>query len=235
MAADVLVNGTTVTRAGAAVSREDEISLKAAQRFVSRGGEKLDHALSTFGLDVRGLIAADFGASTGGFTDCLLQRGVARVYSIDVGYGQLASRLRADPRVVVIERTNVRHLRSLPERVALVTIDVSFIGLSLVLPTARNLLDDGGRIVALVKPQFEAGRGEVGRGGVVRDPLTHRRVLEKLFATAGERGLEVTGLTASPLRGPAGNIEFLAALAPGVSSIPMNDAIERTLAEVPPE
>lgn len=234
MAADILVNGMAVTRAGAAVCNEDEISLRAGQKFVSRGGEKLDHALSTFGIEVRGLIAADFGASTGGFTDCLLQRGAARVYAIDVGYGQLASRLRADPRVVVVERTNVRHLESLPERVGLVTIDVSFIGLSLVLPTARNLLGDSGRIVALVKPQFEAGRGHVGRGGVVRDPLTHRRVLENLFATADERGLGITGLTASPLRGAAGNIEFLAALSPGVSSIPMNDAIERALAEAPP-
>ena len=235
MAADVLVNGSPVTRAGASVRSGDEISLKAPPRFVSRGGEKLDHALTVFGIEVRDLIAADFGASTGGFTDCLLQRGAARVYAIDVGYGQLASRLRADPRVVVIERTNVRHLESLPERVDLVTIDVSFIGLSLVLPAARNLLNDSGRIVALVKPQFEAGRAEVGRGGVVRDPRAHRRVLENLFATAEERGLGITGLTASPLRGPAGNIEFLAALAPGVSSIPMNDAIERALAEAPPE
>ncbi len=235
MAADVLVNGALVTRAGASVRTEDEISLKAPPRFVSRGGEKLDHALSVFGIEVRGFVAADFGASTGGFTDCLLQRGATRVYAIDVGYGQLASRLRSDPRVMVMERTNVRHLESLPERVDLVTIDVSFIGLSLVLPAARNLLNNGGRIVALVKPQFEAGRAEVGRGGVVRDSRAHRRVLENLFATATERRLGIIGLTASPLRGPAGNIEFLAALAPGVSSISMNDAIERALTEAPPE
>jgi len=235
MAADVLVNGLPVTRAGASVRSGDELSLKAPPRFVSRGGEKLDHALTVFGIEVDDLIAADFGASTGGFTDCLLQRGAARVYAIDVGYGQLASRLRADPRVVVIERTNVRHLESLPERVDLVTIDVSFIGLGLVLPAAQNLLNDRGRIVALVKPQFEAGRSEVGRGGVVRDPGTHRSVLEHLFATAVEQRLGITRLTASPLRGPAGNIEFLAALAPNVSSIPMNDAIERALAEAPPE
>jgi 23S rRNA (cytidine1920-2'-O)/16S rRNA (cytidine1409-2'-O)-methyltransferase len=234
MAADVLVNGAPVTRAGAPVRDGDEVSLKAPPRFVSRGGEKLEHALTVFGFDVRTLTAADFGASTGGFTDCLLQRGAARVYAIDVGYGQLASRLRSDPRVVVIERTNVRHLAELPERVDLVTIDVSFIGLNLVLPAARNLLTDSGRIVALVKPQFEVGRGEVGRGGVVRDPRAHRRVLENLFTTASEQELGVTGLTASPLRGPAGNTEFLAALAPGVSSIPMNDAIERVLAEATP-
>jgi 23S rRNA (cytidine1920-2'-O)/16S rRNA (cytidine1409-2'-O)-methyltransferase len=134
-----------------------------------------------------------------------------------------------------MERTNVRHLESLPERVDLVTIDVSFIGLSLVLPAARNLLNEGGRIVALVKPQFEAGRAEVGRGGVVRDPLAHRRVLENLFVIAEARGLGITGLTPSPLRGPAGNIEFLATLAPDVSSIPMHDAIERALTEARPE
>ena len=235
MAADVLVNGATVTRAGAAVDNDDDISLKALPRFVSRGGEKLDHALAVFGIEVRGLVAADFGASTGGFTDCVLQRGAARVYAIDVGYGQLATRLRSDPRVVVMERMNVRHLESLPERVDLVTIDVSFIGLKLVLPAARALLNDRGRIVALVKPQFEAGRTEVGRGGVVRDPTTHRRVLESLFKNAEENGLGITSLTASPLRGPAGNIEFLAAMAAGVSSIPMADAIERALAEAPRE
>jgi 23S rRNA (cytidine1920-2'-O)/16S rRNA (cytidine1409-2'-O)-methyltransferase len=235
MAADVFVNGVAVTRAGASVQSRDDISLRTPPRFVSRGGEKLDHALSEFGIEVRDLIAADFGASTGGFTDCLLQRGAARVYAIDVGYGQLATRLRADPRVVVIERTNVRHLESLPEGVDLVTIDVSFIGLKLVLPAARSLLNDGGRIVALVKPQFEAGRADVGRGGVVRDPDTHRRVLQELFRTAEELGLGIAGLTASPLRGPAGNIEFLAALAPSVSSIDMTDAIERALAEAPGE
>src|SRR5215204_3791653 len=235
MAADVLVNALPISRAGASVRGGDELSLKAPPRFVSRGGNKLDHALTVFGIEVSGLIAADFGASTGGFTDCLLQRGAARVYAVDVGYGQLASRLRADPRVVVIERTNVRHLDSLPERINLVTIDVSFIGLGLVLPTARNVLNDSGRIVALVKPQFEAGRAEVGRGGVVRDPLAHRRVLENLFVTGEERGLGITGLTPSPLRGPAGNIEFLATLAPGVSSVPEHDAIEHALTEAPRE
>jgi 23S rRNA (cytidine1920-2'-O)/16S rRNA (cytidine1409-2'-O)-methyltransferase len=233
MAADVLLNGAAVTRAGATVRSGDDVSLKSPPRFVSRGGEKLEHALTVFDVDVRDLIAADFGASTGGFTDCLLQHGAARVYAIDVGYGQLANRLRADSRVVVMDRTNVRYLDSLPERVDLVTIDVSFIGLSLVMPSARNALTDGGRIVALVKPQFEAGRAEVGKGGVVRDPRVHRRVLENLFTVAQEHGLGITGLTASPLRGPAGNIEFLAALEPGVPSIPIDDAVERALAEAP--
>jgi len=235
MAADILVNGSPVTRAGASVRSGDKLSLKAPPRFVSRGGDKLDHALTAFGIEVGDLIAADFGASTGGFTDCLLQRGAARVYAIDVGYGQLASRLRADPRVVVIERTNVRHLVSLPERVDLVTIDVSFIGLSLVLPPARNLLSERGQIVALIKPQFEAGRASVGRGGVVRDPRVHRRVLEEHFTTAAELGLGITALVASPLRGPAGNIEFLAALTPNVASIPMDQAIDSAVAEAPAE
>ena len=204
MAADVLVNGLPVTRAGVRIRGSDELSLKAQPRFVSRGGEKLDHALHAFGIDVLGVIAADFGASTGGFTDCLLQRGAARVYAIDVGYGQLASRLRADPRVVVIDRTNVRHLVSLPERVDLVTIDVSFISLSLVLPVAPNLLSDRGRIVALIKPQFEAGRTDVGRGGVVRDPHVHRRVLQNHFTMAADLGLGITGLVASPSRAANG-------------------------------
>lgn len=235
MAADALVNGIPVTRAGANVRRGDVLSLKAPPRFVSRGGEKLEHALDVFGIDVRSLVAADFGASTGGFTDCLLQRGAARVYAIDVGYGQLASRLRNDPRVIAIDRTNVRNLESLPERVDLVTIDVSFIGLRLVLPAARNVLKISGRVLALVKPQFEAGRSEVGRGGVVRDPLAHRRVLETLFTTAHEIGMGITGLTASPLRGPSGNIEFLALLVPGVASLSMNDAVESALAEAPPK
>jgi 23S rRNA (cytidine1920-2'-O)/16S rRNA (cytidine1409-2'-O)-methyltransferase len=209
MAADVIVNGVPVTRAGAIVRSSDDVFLKAPARFVSRGGEKLDHALTDFDLEVRDLVAADFGASTGGFTDCLLQRGAARVYAIDVGYGQLASRLRADPRVVVIERTNVRHLGSLPERVDLVTIDVSFIGLSLVLPTARNLLNDSGRIIALVKPQFEAGRRDVGKGGVVRDPRVHQRVLSELSEWSIDQPWQLVDSIESPIKGPAGNTEFL--------------------------
>jgi 23S rRNA (cytidine1920-2'-O)/16S rRNA (cytidine1409-2'-O)-methyltransferase len=233
MAADVLVNGSTETRAGAQVRSDDQLSLKAAPRFVSRGGDKLDHALEVFAIDVGNLTVADFGASTGGFTDCLLQRGAKRVYAIDVGYGQLALRLQEDPRVVVVDRTNARNLESLPEQVDLVTVDVSFIGLHLVLPAARRLLRDGGRILALVKPQFEVGRFDVGRGGVVREPLAHRKVLARLFTTAHELGLTVTALTASPLRGPAGNIEFFALLALDGVSISMDEAIERAIADSP--
>jgi 23S rRNA (cytidine1920-2'-O)/16S rRNA (cytidine1409-2'-O)-methyltransferase len=233
MAGDVLVNGVAVSRAGARVGQDDELALKRPPRFVSRGGDKLDHALSRFGVDVGGKVAADFGASTGGFTDNLLQRGAALVYAIDVGYGQLAERLRHDPRVIVMDRMNVRSLERLPEPVDVVTIDVSFIGLRLVLPAALRVLADDGDIVALVKPQFEAGRGEVGRGGVVRDPETHRRVLGEVFSAAEDLGFGVLGVTASPLRGPAGNVEFLVHLKAGARSVPRQEAIAAALAESP--
>lgn len=233
LANDVLVNGVPVSKAGAMVRSEDELSVSAPPRFVSRGGEKLDHGLEAFGLDVTGVVAADFGASTGGFTDSLLQRGASKVYAIDVGYGQLAERIRTDPRVAVMDRVNVRTLKSLPEPVGIVVVDVSFIGLRLVLPAARSVLQAGGDIVALVKPQFEAGRSEVARGGVVRDPEAHRRVLGAVFETAEELGMGVVGLTASPLRGPAGNVEFLAHLRPNVDSMPAGEAIDRAMAEAP--
>ena len=233
MAGDVLVNGVAVTRAGSRVGDRDELTLKMPPRFVSRGGEKLEHALARFEVNVLGKVAADFGASTGGFSDCLLQRGASRIYAIDVGYGQLADRLRRDPRVVVMDRLNARTIEGLPEPVDVVTIDVSFIGLRLVLPAAQRVVKSEGDIVVLVKPQFEAGRGDVGRGGVVRDPETHRRVLEGLFAAAGELDLGVVGLTASPLRGPAGNVEFLAHLKPATPSVLASDAITRALEESP--
>jgi 23S rRNA (cytidine1920-2'-O)/16S rRNA (cytidine1409-2'-O)-methyltransferase len=172
-------------------------------------GRKLEAALIGFGVDVRGWVAADVGASTGGFTDCLLQRGAARVYAIDVGYGQLDWRLRNDPRVVVMERTNARYLEGLPEPVHLVTVDVSFISLRLILPRAVGWLHPHGQVIALVKPQFEAGRRDVGRGGVVRDPAVHRRVLVEVVRAAADLGLTLRGLMVSPLLGPAGNREFL--------------------------
>lgn len=231
LAGDVLVNGVVVSKAGAPVAEHDELVLKAPPRFVSRGGEKLEHAFAQFGLDVEGKVAADFGASTGGFVDCLLQHGASRVYALDVGYGQLAEKLRTDARVVVMDRRNVRNLESLPEQVALVTIDVSFIGLKLVLPAAVRLLAPDGEIVALVKPQFEAGRADVGRGGVVRNPEAHRRVLQQVIANAAELGLGLAGLTASPLRGPAGNLEFLAVFRPGGESPEVAPAVEQALAE----
>ena len=179
--------------------------------FVSRGGVKLRHALEVFRLDPRGRVCLDIGASTGGFTDCLLQAGARAVIAVDVGYGQLAARLRNDPRVHLLERTNVRYLdgSQLPVRPDLGTIDVSFISLAQVLPVVVKLLDPPGEIVALVKPQFEVGKGQVGKRGVVRDPMQHRAVLERVGCLATDLGLGVFGVTASPLLGPMGNREFL--------------------------
>ncbi len=185
-----------------------------AHPFVSRGGVKLRHALEVFRLDPRGRVCLDVGASTGGFTDCLLQAGARQVIAVDVGYGQLAMRLRQDPRVHVLERTNIRTLdRSrLPVSPDLAAIDVSFISLALVLPAVLKLLEPPADIVTLVKPQFEVGRGRVGKGGVVRDATQHHAVLERLAGLAEELGLCVSGMTASPLLGPSGNREFLAYL-----------------------
>ena len=211
MAGQVRVGDASATKAGTPVAPDSAIAVTGRRRFVSRGGEKLAHALDAFAIDPAGCVCADLGASTGGFTDCLLQRGAARVYAVDVGYGQLDYRLRQEPRVVVMERTNARYLASLPEPVALVVIDVSFIALALVLPAALRLLAPEGRIVALVKPQFEAGKEAIGKGGVVRDKAVHLAVLQSVTAAAAALGLRLDGLTASPLRGPAGNIEFLAA------------------------
>ncbi len=211
MAGEVRVDGQVVDRPGATVPADAALEVTGPPRFVSRGGEKLEAALDAFGLEVTGLVAADVGASTGGFTDCLLQRGVARVYAIDVGYGQLDYRLRHDTRVVVMERTNARYLTALPEPVDLVTVDVSFISLTLILPVAQKWLKPmSAGIVALIKPQFEAGREQVGKGGVVKDPEVHRAVLVRLLSWAEEHGLGLRGLMRSPLRGPAGNVEFLA-------------------------
>jgi 23S rRNA (cytidine1920-2'-O)/16S rRNA (cytidine1409-2'-O)-methyltransferase len=208
LAGDVLVNGEPARAPSTAVAEDAKIEITRPRRYVSRGGEKLEHALRAFALDVRGLIALDVGASTGGFTDCLLQHGAARVYAVDVGYGQLDYKLRDDARVVVLERTNIRELAGLPEAPGVATIDTSFIGLEKVLPKVIELLRPGGWIVALVKPQFQAKRSEVGKGGVVKDPLVHASVLGRVVAWGAGRGLRFGGLTASPLRGPAGNREF---------------------------
>jgi 23S rRNA (cytidine1920-2'-O)/16S rRNA (cytidine1409-2'-O)-methyltransferase len=208
LAADVRVRGETETRAGALVAADVAIDIEKPARFVGRGGEKLEQALTAFGIDVSGRIALDAGASTGGFTDCMLQRGAARIYAVDVGYGQLDQRLRSDGRVVVMERTNIRELKALPERPRLATIDVSFISLTLVLPSVMQLLHANADIVALVKPQFEAGRAEVGKGGVVRDPLVQATVIGRVAWWALNHGLRVRGVSMSPLRGPAGNREF---------------------------
>ena len=210
MAGDVLVNDQKETRAGRNVAESDTIALKEKPRFVSRGGEKLDKALTQFGIDVTGFVAADLGSSTGGFTDCLLQRGASKVYAVDVGYGILDERMRTDPRVVSMERTNARHLESLPEPVDIVVIDVSFISLSLMFPVVKRILKPGGECVPLIKPQFEAGKENVGKRGVVRDPAVHEMVLRNVLGFARDHQLAVRCITASPLRGPNGNIEFLA-------------------------
>jgi 23S rRNA (cytidine1920-2'-O)/16S rRNA (cytidine1409-2'-O)-methyltransferase len=212
MAGDVLINGTPVSRPAVTVKPGDVITLKERPRYVSRGGEKLAHALATFEIDVEGMVAADFGASTGGFTDCLLQNGAIRSYAIDVGYGVLDTRMRNDERVIVMERLNARYLESLPEPIDIVVIDVSFISLDKMFPVVKAVLRPGGLCVPLIKPQFEAGKGDVGKGGVVRDPAVHRRVLAEAVEHARSQGLATLCLTASSLIGPAGNVEFLAHL-----------------------
>jgi 23S rRNA (cytidine1920-2'-O)/16S rRNA (cytidine1409-2'-O)-methyltransferase len=231
MAGEVRVDGQVALKAGRLVVRTSLVELAAGPRFVSRGGEKLEAALEAFALDVREAICADVGASTGGFTDCLLQHGARRVYAIDVGRGILHWRLRQDPRVVVLESTNARHLQSLPERVDWVTVDASFISLTLILPVAVRWLKPEGGIMALVKPQFEAGRRAVGKGGVVRDPAVHRRVLEEVLASLGASGLAPLGLIRSPLLGPKGNVEFLLWAGGGEASVPPETLIS---AVVPP-
>jgi 23S rRNA (cytidine1920-2'-O)/16S rRNA (cytidine1409-2'-O)-methyltransferase len=209
MAGQVRVEGQMVFKPSRRVQSDAEITIDHGPRYVSRGGEKLEAALVAFDLSVKRLICADVGASTGGFTDCLLQHGAARVYAVDVGRGQLHWRLRNDPRVIILERTNARHLERLDEKVALVTIDVSFISLRMIFPSVITWLESEGQIVALVKPQFEAGREAVGRGGVVRDVEVQRQVLADVIASAREHMLFPAGLIRSPLQGPKGNTEFL--------------------------
>lgn len=235
LAGQVRIGTNVPTKAGEMVASDTDVAVIERPRFVSRGGEKLDHALTAFAIDVSGLVCADFGASTGGFTDCLLQRGAARVYAIDVGYGQLDYRIRTDSRVIAMDRTNARFVTSLPEPVALTVIDVSFISLALVLPAALAVAAQDGRIVALIKPQFEAGKGAVGKGGVVRDPATHRAVLQSVITAAQRLGLRIGGLCASPLRGPAGNVEFLGVWSRGEArdAAEMDRLIADALANVP--
>ncbi|MDP8923653.1 MAG: TlyA family RNA methyltransferase [Chloroflexota bacterium] len=211
LAGQVTVDGQLARKPSESVTSAAEVVVapSGSDEFASRGGHKLAHALDRFAISIDGRVCLDAGASTGGFTDVLLRRGAARVYAVDVGWGQLDWRLRNDPRVVVRERTNIRHLDALPEPIELAVIDVSFISLRLALPPIGRLLRPGAPIVALVKPQFEAGKGQVGRGGVVRDRRLHRRIVVELWAWAGAHGFAPCGLTASPIRGPAGNVEFL--------------------------
>lgn len=214
----IFYRGQRVEKSGTFVDPEGEIEVKRDPcPFVSRGGIKLEAALDEFGITVSGRVALDAGASTGGFTQCLLQRGARQVFAVDVGYGQLAWELRRDPRVVVLERTNLRYLTpaELGKQIDLVTLDLSFISLEKVFPAVRGLLRDGGDVVALVKPQFEAGRDLVGKGGIVRAPETHIMVLEKVSAGARESGYQVKGVTYSPLPGADGNLEFFLWLVAG--------------------
>ncbi len=206
----VRVEGEPCLQPGALVAPERRIELDRGPRYASRGGGKLEAALHAFGVDVRGRVCADVGASTGGFTDCLLQHGASKVFAIDVGKGILDWRLRNDPRVVVMEETNARFLDRLPQAIDLVTVDASFISLRLLLPVVRGWLTPQGETVMLIKPQFEAGREHVKRGGVVRDPKVHRAVLEEVLSSASRAGFATHGLMRSPLVGPAGNVEFLA-------------------------
>ncbi len=215
MAGEVLVDGEPVTKSGHMVSKDAHIEIVAAAPYVSRGGYKLNAALELFHIDVSNLVCADVGACTGGFTDVLLQRNASRVYSIDVGYGQLDWKLRQHNRVIVMERTNARYLDSLPEEVAFAAVDVSFISLKLVLPSVVGWLAYPGDIVALVKPQFEAGRKNVGKGGIVRDSEVHRHVLENLLQWTKHRDLNPLGLIRSPITGSSGNVEFLLRLQQG--------------------
>ncbi len=210
MAGLVRVEGQLIHKASQKAEPGMLIEVASGPRFVSRGGEKLIAALETFPVIVDGRICADVGASTGGFTDCLLQNGAARVYTIDVGKGLLHWKLRNDARVVVIEKTNARYLETLPECVHLVTMDVSFISLRKLLPVVVGWCKPEGDVIALIKPQFEAGPAHVGRGGVVRDPIVHRDVTHRILEFSVEHSLAPQGLIQSPLRGPKGNVEFLA-------------------------
>lgn len=212
MSGEVYVAGQKCDKAGTPVEVEAEIEVRGnACPYVSRGGLKLEKALRDFGVDPTGFVCSDSGASTGGFTDCLLQKGAKKVFAIDVGYGQLAWSIRTDPRVVCMERTNIRYVtpEQLGEPLDLSVVDVSFISLRIVLPAIKALLKPTGQILCLIKPQFEAGKDKVGKKGVVRDPATHVEVLESFLALARELNLTVRNLTFSPVKGPEGNIEFL--------------------------
>lgn len=246
MAGQVRVAGQTTLKPATAIPPDSVLTVDSGPRFVSRGGEKLEGALNAFAMDVTGLTCADVGSSTGGFTDCLLQRGAAKVYAIDVGKGILHWKLRNDPRVVVMEETNARFVESLPEDMSLVTVDASFISLKILLPVIKkwffrlSSFSDEGKtkeerrdIIALIKPQFEAGKKDVSRGdGVIRDPEIHRQVLTDVLNYAKEEGFVIQGLIRSPLLGPKGNAEFLVRLNFGSNGESVEDLVTKVL---PPE
>ena len=233
MSGEVYVDGQKVDKAGADIPLEAEIEVRgSACPYVSRGGLKLEKALRDFGVKPEGYVCSDSGASTGGFTDCLLQQGAAKVFAIDVGYGQLAWKIRSDPRVVVMERTNIRYVtpEQLGEPLDLSVVDVSFISLKIVLPAIRKLLKPTGQVLCLIKPQFEAGKEKVGKKGVVRDPAVHEEVLADFVALAEQLPMAIRNLTFSPVKGPEGNIEFLAHLSmePGENHYPpLHELVEQ--------
>jgi len=233
-AGEVRVNGQIADKPGMQIAADSTIEVQTAPKYVSRGGEKLAGAFDAFKLNVTNLICADVGASTGGFTDCLLQNGASKVYAIDVGYGQIALKLRNDDRVIVIERTNARYIESLDEPIQFVSIDASFISLKILLPPIYNWLTATGEVVALIKPQFEAGKKYVGKGGVVKDEFVHRYVLEKIMNTAQTIGFKVCGVTISPITGPKGNVEFLGWFSKDstLNNIDIKTAINTTLQDI---
>jgi 23S rRNA (cytidine1920-2'-O)/16S rRNA (cytidine1409-2'-O)-methyltransferase len=239
MAGEVRVDGQVAIKPATSVDTAAQVDLEHGPRFVSRGGEKLDAALEAFRLPVAGRVCADVGASTGGFTDCLLQRGAARIYAIDVGKGILHWKLRNDPRVVVMEDTNARFVEALPEPVSLVTVDASFISLKILLPVVKAWFHPaashpaaGGEVVALIKPQFEAGRQDVARGdGVIRDPFIHQQVLTGVLAFAVSHGFALRGLVRSSLLGRKGNVEFLAWLVIGQASLDIPTLVDAALVQ----
>ena len=218
MAGQVYVNGQKVDKAGAPVAEDAAIEVRGKTlAYVSRGGLKLEKAMELWPIRLEGAVCADIGASTGGFTDCMLQHGAEKVFAVDTGYGKLAWKLRTDPRVVPLERTNARYLtrEQIPDALDFASVDVSFISLRLILPALRGVLKDSGRVVCLVKPQFEAGREKVGKKGVVRDPKVHLEVLEHFLDHAAQADFTVTAMDFSPIRGPEGNIEYLGLLTAG--------------------
>jgi len=237
MAGQVRVNGQVVPKPAVTFPPDASIEIDPGARYVSRGGEKLESALQDFGIEIAGKVCADVGASTGGFTDCLLQHGAQKVYAIDVGRGILHWKLRQRPDVVALEGTNARYLKRLPEPVDLVTIDASFISLKILLPVVRDWYrESGGETIVLIKPQFEAGKSETARGkGVIRNPEVHKQVIYDVVRSAEIGGYQITNLMRSPLLGPKGNVEFLASLSyPGQSKSDLQSIVEPIFTMLPP-